>query len=194
MRHEGIANLSDILKKVPVNCREMIEVEIPSRYAVLDALRDQTPLFLPTERNVPVRAARRPEAGRAVLGQEDKRYAFDEAELKLILPPPQVIAEKPVEVMLTEAGPIPLHGFGRKDLVIVPFPKRGALVEVLTTGTNQRVLAVTLPVEAIAERIVKAVKPFAYDRIYSGWWDRVLVEDAKAAVQRSADRYIAAIR
>ena len=44
------------------------------------------------------------------------------------------------------------------------------------------------------ERIVKAVKPFAYDRIYSGWWDRVLVEDAKAAVQRSADRYIAAIR
>lgn len=44
------------------------------------------------------------------------------------------------------------------------------------------------------ERIVKAVKPFAYDRIYSGWWDRVLVADAKAAVQRSADRYIAAIR
>lgn len=44
------------------------------------------------------------------------------------------------------------------------------------------------------ERIVKAVKPFAFDRIYSGWWDRVLIEDAKAAVQRSADRYIAAIR
>lgn len=44
------------------------------------------------------------------------------------------------------------------------------------------------------ERIVKAVKPFAYDRIYSGWWDRVLAEDARAAVQRSADRYIAAIR
>lgn len=44
------------------------------------------------------------------------------------------------------------------------------------------------------ERIVKAVKPFAYDRIYSGWWDRVLDHDAKAAMGRSADRYIAAIR
>ncbi len=52
-----------------------------------------------------------------------------------------------------------------------------------------------IPVNArTVERIVKAVKPFAYDRIYSGWWDRVLVEDAKAAVQRSADRYVAAIR
>ncbi len=44
------------------------------------------------------------------------------------------------------------------------------------------------------DRIVKAVKPFAYDRIYSGWWDRVLDHDAKAAVERSAERYIAAIR
>lgn len=44
------------------------------------------------------------------------------------------------------------------------------------------------------ERIVKAVRPFAFDRIYGGWWDRVVVTDAKAAVQRSAERYIAAIR
>jgi glyoxylase-like metal-dependent hydrolase (beta-lactamase superfamily II) len=52
-----------------------------------------------------------------------------------------------------------------------------------------------IPVNArTVERIVKAVKPFAYDRIYSGWWDRVLPEDAKAAVQRSAERYVAAIR
>lgn len=52
-----------------------------------------------------------------------------------------------------------------------------------------------VPLNARAvERIVKAVQPFAYDRIYSGWWDRVLDRDAKAAVRRSADRYIAAIR
>lgn len=44
------------------------------------------------------------------------------------------------------------------------------------------------------ERIVKAVKPFAFDRIYAGWWDRVLDGDAKVAVHRSAERYIAAIR
>jgi len=44
------------------------------------------------------------------------------------------------------------------------------------------------------EAIVKSVRAFPYDRIYAGWWDRVLDHDAKAAVQRSAERYIAAIR
>lgn len=44
------------------------------------------------------------------------------------------------------------------------------------------------------ERIVKSVRAYGFDRIYSGWWDRVLPRDAKAALQRSAERYIAAIR
>ena len=34
----------DILEEMPVYGLEMIEVEVPPRYAVLDALRDQTPL------------------------------------------------------------------------------------------------------------------------------------------------------
>jgi glyoxylase-like metal-dependent hydrolase (beta-lactamase superfamily II) len=52
-----------------------------------------------------------------------------------------------------------------------------------------------IPLNARAvERIVKAVRSYSYDRIYSGWWDRVLDRDAKAAVLRSAERYIAAIR
>jgi hypothetical protein len=38
------------------------------------------------------------------------------------------------------------------------------------------------------------VRAFPYDRIYSGWWDRVMDKDAKAAVLRSAERYITAIR
>jgi glyoxylase-like metal-dependent hydrolase (beta-lactamase superfamily II) len=44
------------------------------------------------------------------------------------------------------------------------------------------------------EAIVKSVRAYQFDRIYSGWWDRVLDRDGKAAVQRSAERYIAAIR
>jgi glyoxylase-like metal-dependent hydrolase (beta-lactamase superfamily II) len=44
------------------------------------------------------------------------------------------------------------------------------------------------------EAIVKSVRAYQFDRIYSGWWERVLDRDAKAAVQRSAERYIAAIR
>ena len=44
------------------------------------------------------------------------------------------------------------------------------------------------------ETIVKSVRAYPFERIYSGWWDRVLMADGKAAVQRSAERYIAAIR
>ena len=49
-----------------------------------------------------------------------------------------------------------------------------------------------LPASAV-NQIVAAVEPFAFDRIYSAWFDRVLMTDAKAALRRSADRYIRAI-
>lgn len=42
--------------------------------------------------------------------------------------------------------------------------------------------------------IVQAVEPYAFYRLYAGWWDRVVDHDAKAAVKRSAERYIAALR
>lgn len=51
---------------------------------------------------------------------------------------------------------------------------------------------IPLPPSAV-RRIVAAVEPYRYDRIYSAWWDRVTPENAKQAVQRSAERYIAAI-
>ena len=43
------------------------------------------------------------------------------------------------------------------------------------------------------ERIVEAVEPFAFDRLYSAWWDRVCLADARARVQASAERYLKAI-
>ncbi len=52
-----------------------------------------------------------------------------------------------------------------------------------------------IPLHAQAvERIVEAVEPYAFDRIYGGWWDSIVRIDAKAAVKRSAERYIRAIR
>ena len=42
-------------------------------------------------------------------------------------------------------------------------------------------------------RIVAAVEPFAYDRIYSPWDGKVIPADAKAIVQHSMERYIAHI-
>ena len=51
-----------------------------------------------------------------------------------------------------------------------------------------------IPLNARAvEHIVQAVEPFAFDRIYGGWWDSIIQSDAKAAVRRSAERYIKAI-
>ena len=51
-----------------------------------------------------------------------------------------------------------------------------------------------IPLKAKAvQRIVDSVEPYAFDRIYGGWWDLIVRSDAKAAVKRSAERYIKAI-
>lgn len=44
------------------------------------------------------------------------------------------------------------------------------------------------------KRIVDAVDPFAFDRLYAAWFDSVVRHDAKNAVKRSAQRYMEAIR
>jgi len=46
-----------------------------------------------------------------------------------------------------------------------------------------------LPGAAI-RRILDRLAPYRYDRIYGGWWDSVVAEDAGSAVERSADRYV----
>lgn len=43
---------------------------------------------------------------------------------------------------------------------------------------------------SVVQQIVSAVEPYAFDRVYGGWWDRVVDSGGKAAIQRSADRYI----
>lgn len=52
-----------------------------------------------------------------------------------------------------------------------------------------------LPLPERAVRgIVEAVRPYAFDRIYGGWWAPALRRDAKAVVERSAERYIRFLR
>lgn len=46
---------------------------------------------------------------------------------------------------------------------------------------------------ASVERIVRAVEPFRYDRVYGAFWDTVIDRDGKTAVSRSAERYLQAI-
>ena len=48
-----------------------------------------------------------------------------------------------------------------------------------------------IPLSAAAvRRIVSAVEPYAFDRLYGGWWDKIVNGEAKAAVAHSAERYI----
>ena len=42
--------------------------------------------------------------------------------------------------------------------------------------------------------IAARVERFRFDRVYGGWWGRVVVEDGPAAIRRSADRYVARMR
>jgi glyoxylase-like metal-dependent hydrolase (beta-lactamase superfamily II) len=49
-----------------------------------------------------------------------------------------------------------------------------------------------LPAPAV-QRILRAVEPFAFERVYGAFWDLVIERDGKAAVQRSAERYLRAI-
>jgi len=51
---------------------------------------------------------------------------------------------------------------------------------------------IPLPAAAV-QAIVDEVAPYEFDRLYGGWPEKVVAEDAKAAVGRSAERYVRAI-
>ena len=51
---------------------------------------------------------------------------------------------------------------------------------------------IPLPASEI-RRMRGVLEALDFDRVYGAWWDRVIPEDAKAKVLRSADRYLAAL-
>jgi hypothetical protein len=52
-----------------------------------------------------------------------------------------------------------------------------------------------IPLDAATVRdIARRTERFAFDRVYGGWWGRVVVADGPAAVRRSAERYVARMR
>jgi glyoxylase-like metal-dependent hydrolase (beta-lactamase superfamily II) len=52
-----------------------------------------------------------------------------------------------------------------------------------------------IPLSARAvQQIVATVEPYPFDRIYGGWYESVIATDAKEALRRSAERYIAHIQ
>ena len=79
---------------------------------------------------------------------------------------------------------------------------RGALLsgDILTVVSDRRYVSfmysypnlIPLPAARV-RRIAEAVEPYPFERIYGAWWERVVKEDGKEAVRRSAARYIAAL-
>lgn len=51
---------------------------------------------------------------------------------------------------------------------------------------------IPLPARAV-QTIADRVAGLSFDRIYGGWWDKVITSDANAALARSAERYVAAL-
>lgn len=52
-----------------------------------------------------------------------------------------------------------------------------------------------IPLDEVTIRdIVHRVSQFRFDRVYGGWWGRVVRADGQEAVHRSAERYIARLR
>jgi hypothetical protein len=52
---------------------------------------------------------------------------------------------------------------------------------------------IPLPEPAV-RAIVAALEPFAYERLFGAWWGTVIERDGRAIVERSAQRYISAMR
>jgi hypothetical protein len=51
-----------------------------------------------------------------------------------------------------------------------------------------------IPLDEVTIRdIVERVGRFSFDRIYGGWWGRIVMSDGPAAIRRSAERYIASL-
>jgi hypothetical protein len=79
---------------------------------------------------------------------------------------------------------------------------KGALLtsDILTVVQDRRYLSFMrsypnlIPLgPAAIDRILKALEPVSFDQIYGGWWTANVLADAKAAVARSAERYLQAI-
>jgi hypothetical protein len=45
--------------------------------------------------------------------------------------------------------------------------------------------------EFTVQEIARRISRYKFDRVYGGWWGRVIVRDGAEAIRRSADRYIA---
>lgn len=124
-------------------------------------MHDQTPLFLPTERNVALKPLPLLEAGGSFLEYDAEKLTFEQSELTLNLPAAVAVPEAPVEAVLGDAPPAPLYGLARTGAGIEPMPSRGALIHVVEARTNEAVLEESLP-PAARPPVEKSWRPLEF--------------------------------
>lgn len=49
------------------------------------------------------------------------------------------------------------------------------------------------PTPGEIERIVSILEPYDFERVYGAWYGRIVHDDAKRAIARSAKRYVKAV-
>ncbi len=116
------------------------------------ALRDPTPLFLPTKWNASENALLadvRRDLGSSFRGYEPK-WRYTGSELALPLPPAIEVPRQTAEVFAAEKLKRPFLGFGQRDTELKPLAARGAFVEIVAAGSGRTLLA---------EPLVEAVPP-----------------------------------
>lgn len=120
------------------------------------AMRDLTPLFLPTERNAAPKKLEMREPGDRFLDVQLPQLSFSDAAPPLLrsLPAPVTLNGKPVaQARPTDAAGLdapatPLFGFGRGETEVGDLRPRGALIEIVSSNDGKQIVSDSLPPEA----------------------------------------------
>lgn len=107
------------------------------------AMRDPTPLFLPTEFNASG-SAWSPETRRELLssfGGYEPKLRYREANVSLGMPPAVQVPQKAADAFGTDRPVRPFLGLGRSNDRAAPLATRSAFVEVAAAGDGQLIIA-----------------------------------------------------
>ena len=135
------------------------------------------------------------------------RLLLHEGDKEWVMRPDPVVEHWSGESLELPQGPTLIRGGGHfEGGTVMHWPEgasgRGALLsgDIITVLPDAKLVSfmysypMLLPLpEDEVRRLLAAVEPLAFDRIYGAWWDRVVPSRGKAAVAESGRRYLEAL-